>query len=161
MDIKYTDSDGNNCLHTICRNFHELNIIKYFVENCKIDLNRRNSDGENYLQILVKKKDKRFYPSIKYLVEKCKLNLNGKKNKDIKYIVLACKKNFDTSVIEYLIENDIRNFSKDIYHALEKGANSIVLGYLIGIYKSYIKSLKNIKLLMSQLACKYNSISLL
>jgi hypothetical protein len=71
-----TESKNNNahngCLLLACKNNADVDIIKYFIEHYKININLKDNNGYNCLLLTCKNNSD--IGVIKYLIEDCKMN---------------------------------------------------------------------------------------
>ena len=100
-DKKLIDSNlGNNCLLLLCKN-NDIDIIKYLIEEKKMDYTYKNKNDETCLSMACSYNEN--LDVIKYLVEKTN-SQNYTNNNMENCFLLSCKTNPNLKIIKYLLE---------------------------------------------------------
>ncbi len=81
MDSNQNCIEGNTCLGYACMCNDNLEVIKYLIENIKMNQNHRNNEGKTYLHIACIEKNN--LEAIRYLIEEQHMD----QNKDIMKII--------------------------------------------------------------------------
>jgi len=88
----------DNCLIIACKKNQNLDIIKYLIDVCQMDLNVLNAMGENCLHAATENPNLLI---IKYLIEGCEMNIRfkDKRNRGVLAKAILAK---NVQVIDYL-----------------------------------------------------------
>src|SRR5438552_3723465 len=73
MDMNCLDAYGNNCLLLQCSNYENIEIVRYLIEEQKIDINYKNNKSRNCFQVAYKYNDN--IKIIKYFIEEQKMDI--------------------------------------------------------------------------------------
>jgi ankyrin repeat protein len=88
----------DNCLIIACRKNQNLDIIKYLIDECQMDLNVLNAMGENLIHAAAENQN----PSIiKYLIEEREMSIRFKDKRNIGVLAKAIRAK-NIQVIDYL-----------------------------------------------------------
>jgi hypothetical protein len=98
-----------------------LEIIKYLVENQKMNINHTNNNGDNCLTMACWGNIN--LEIIKYLIENQKMDINYTNKSGNNCLTLACSENTNLEIIKYLVENQKMN----INHTNNSGNNCLTL----------------------------------
>jgi len=131
----FSSSPGVHYLYTACFYNKELSVIKYLIEDLKIDINYSDTAG-NYLTSA--SSNNKNLKIIKYLAEECKLDPNICDQSGRDCFLNACN-NKNPEIVKYLVGNYQIDFSvKDVdgYDSIDIAAfnydnDSAILLYLI------------------------------
>ena len=102
----------DNCLLLACKDNPNINIIKYLIEDKKIDLNYRNYSMGNYFEVAC------YYNNtniVKYLIEIIQMNIN------VIYI-----NNVTSENLNFLKKSGYINFIKYCKHVRDKKIKEII-----------------------------------
>jgi hypothetical protein len=139
FDIQRSTST-NNCLILACYLNTGLPIIKYLIEECKMDINHKNQYNNNCLTRACLNNTN--LAVIKYLIEECKMDINHENQDNNNCLALACLNNTNLAVIKYLIEEckmDINHIThrKNNYLGLAciRNTNLAIITYLMEEHK--------------------------
>ena len=164
IDIKkikgYSTNRYNTCL-TMASSNSNINIIKYYVEEIKMDIHSINKIGYNCLQIACQHNTN--LEIIKYMIEVCKVNTKYY-TKDVPIcLMLACGFS-NLEIIRYLIEECkidtqyVTPFNTNyLMFACMHNKNLEIIKYLVKIYINKIYDENNNGDNCLALACRYNS----
>ncbi len=112
--------DASLCLISDNR-IQNLHLVKYLIESAKIDIEQTNSDANDCLmQICIKNRN---IDIIKYLIESVKMNPNKVNNNLMNCLLIVCKNNNNLNIIKYLIEE----IKMDVNHIDIEGNNCLLL----------------------------------
>jgi hypothetical protein len=129
------DNDNDNCLTLACLQTTNLPIIKYLIEECKMDINHVDQYNNNCLALACMNNTN--LAVIKYLIEKCKMNINHVNQYNNNCLALACMNNTNLAIIKYLIEE----CKMDINHVNQYNNNCLALACLRNTNLAIIKYL--------------------
>jgi hypothetical protein len=126
-----------------------LAIIKYLIEDHKMDLNHVNKHKTNYIALACRSNTN--LQVIKYLIEVHKMDINHINEHKDNCLTMACWKNTNLAVIKYLIEDQ----KMDINHvdrcnnncltvACQENINLQVIKYLIKEHQMNIENLNDV-----------------
>jgi hypothetical protein len=136
FDIRRNTDKNDNCLTLACCQITNLAVIKYLIEECKMNINHVNYSINNCLGLACQENTN--LAIIKYLIEEHKMDINHVNQVNNNCLRLACQENTNLAVIKYLIEEckmDIKcvNQHGDNCLALAcwRNTNLTVIKYLI------------------------------
>jgi ankyrin repeat protein len=162
-NINYATSE-TNCLLDACYENKSLNVIKYLIEELKMDINYTNSNNDNCLRYSCLNNDN--IEIIKYLIEECKMDAFFVNKNGCDCLKLACSNN-SVEIVKYLIEEQktrIDNVSADQNDCLALACiynNSIeVIEYLVNTHKMNMYKITNDKNNL-YLACEKNTLGVI
>jgi NADH:ubiquinone oxidoreductase subunit E len=130
---------NNNCLILACWRNINLPLIKYLIEECKMDVNHINYTGENCLTMACMKNTN--LQVIKYLIEERKMNIDHVNQNNTNCLAMACLGNTNLQVIKYLTEEqkmDIKHYHDNINYLMRAclgNTNLAIIKYLIEDHK--------------------------
>jgi hypothetical protein len=140
FDIWRSTDKDTNCLGLACQANTNLTLIKYLIEEYKMDTKHVNHDNDNCLGLACQKNTN--LTVIKYLIEEHKMDVNHINQYNETCLILACWQNTNLQVIKYLIEEhkmDINhiNYVGDncLIMACRKNTNQVIIKYLIEEHK--------------------------
>jgi hypothetical protein len=161
FDIWRCTDNNDNCLTMACWQNTNLPVIKYLIEECKMDVNHINRDNDNCLALACWKNNN--LTVIKYLIEDCKMDINRVTGDNNNCLILACLNN-NFAIIKYLIEDrkmDINHINKYnstcLMAACSQNTNLNVIKYLIEEYKMDIKHVNKYNSNCLTVACINNT----
>jgi hypothetical protein len=96
-----------NYFLVICGINTNLEIIKYLIENQKMNINHTNNNGNNCLTLACRENTN--LEIIRYLIEDQKMDINHTSNYGNNCLTIACWRNTNLEIIKYLIENQKMN----------------------------------------------------
>ncbi len=138
IDPNFVDKQGNTYLILACKYYLNLDVIKFLIEECKININQVNNEGINCLiQCLIISN----YDVVKYLIETKKMDPNFIDIHGNTYLIKYCQirsLDLDLEIIKYFIEickinvYHVNNEQKNCLYYCCKRSNKIsVIKYFI------------------------------
>jgi hypothetical protein len=162
MNTTCIDKNGNNCLLLACGNNNNLDIIKYLIEDVRMDCHYLNYLEDNCLTTACWENTN--LEIIKYLIEDKKININHVDNNNNNCLLSACNANTNLDVIKYLIEEkqmDVTylniNGENCLTMACSNNTNISIIKYLIEDIKMNILHTNNIGSNCLLRACRHNT----
>jgi hypothetical protein len=165
-NITYIANIGSDLLKTcfllVCWKNTNLEIIKYLIEDLKMDVNHMDKNKNNCLTLACRGNTN--LEIIKYLIENLKMNINHTTKYGNNCLTLACRENTNLEIIRYLIDNQKMNVNHmDNYGnncltlACWKNTNLEIIRYLIENQKMNINHVNENKNNCLTLACWNNT----
>jgi hypothetical protein len=152
-----------NCLSFACRH-NSLNIIKYLVEERKMDIHHTNRSETTYL--MEASLGNNCTTIIKYLIEECNIDPTILNKKGFDCLAYACMRNTSISIIKYLIEEYKMNINRVYENGLDclalacrKNSSVNVIDYLVDDQKMNIHNVTKDGRNYLELACKENTVT--
>jgi hypothetical protein len=146
----------------ICGFNSNLEIIKYLIENQKMNINHTDIYGNNCLTMACLKNTN--LEIIRYLIEGQKMNINHANNNRNNCLTLACWGNTNLEIIRYLIEEQKMNINHAntnrgncLTMACWRNTNLEIIKYLIENQKMNINHVNNYGNNCLILACRNNT----
>jgi hypothetical protein len=161
FDITRNTDSNNNCLTLACRFDINLEVIKYLIEEHKMNINHIDYYGVNCLGSACRWNTN--LAIIKYLIEEHKMNINHIDYSGVNCLGSACQWNTNLAIIKYLIEEhkmNIGHVDEDNTNCVElacwQNTNLAIIKYLIEEHKMNIDHRDNFRNNYLTLACLRN-----
>lgn len=161
IDKNYKNEAGNNCLMIACMCNGNLDVIKYLINDIKMDTKQRNNDGLDCLLFAAENPNLEI---IKYLINDQKMDTNSVDNNNDNILTTACMHNDNVEMIRYLV-NDVGmpinhmdvNGNNCLMAACTINQNLDIITFLINELKFDVNLKNNLDFTCLELACQQNS----